>query len=150
MVKDIFKNKQGQWGDLGRLGISKKGNVMVKTFSLFQSPKVDCSRKFAAPVSLLAAASSAVFLLFFCARVVAQGDSLSKIRLMATNDSLSKESMTAQGDTLSKNKALDQKEFPSKNTGIDMKEMTNLVLMDKKIRASGRSEEHTSELQSLS
>jgi hypothetical protein len=137
MVKDIFKDKQGQWGDLGRLGISKEGNVIVKTFSLFQSPKVGCTRKPLTPVSLLAAVSLAVFLVFFCARVVAQEDSLSKIKLISTNDSLSKGSMTDRGDSLTKNKAAVQKESPSKNTDVDMKELTNIVLTDKKIRASG-------------
>jgi hypothetical protein len=137
MVKDISKNKQGQWCDLGKLGISKKGNVTVKTFSLFQSPEDGCARKPAAPVSLFAAASFAVLLMFFCGGVAAQEDSLSKIKLMAANDSTAKESMTVQGDSLSKNKAVVQKEFPSKNTGVAMKGLTSIALTDKKIRASG-------------
>jgi hypothetical protein len=109
----------------------------VKPCSRFQSPKVGCTRKPAASVSLLAAASLAVFLLFFCARVVAQEDSLSKIKLMATNDSTAKESMTAQGDSLLKNKAVVQKESSSMNIGVDNKGLTNIALTDKKIRANG-------------
>jgi hypothetical protein len=109
----------------------------VKTFSLFQSPKVGCARKPAAPVSLRAAASFAVFLLFFCAGVAAQEDSLSKIKLMATSDSTAKENMAAKGDSLSKNKAVVQNESPSKNTGVDTKGLTNIVLTEKKIRATG-------------
>jgi hypothetical protein len=109
----------------------------VKQCSRFQSPKVGCTRKPAARVSFLAAAAPVVFLLFFCARVGAQEDSISKIKLMPANDSLSRESTTAQGDSLSKNKAVVQKGSPATNTGVDMKELTNIVLTDKKIRVSG-------------
>jgi hypothetical protein len=56
---------------------------------------------------------------------------------MATNDSTAKESLTAQGDSLLKNEAVVQKESPSKNSGVAMKGLTNIVLMDNKIRASG-------------
>jgi hypothetical protein len=78
-----------------------------------------------------------VFFLFFCARVAAQEDSLSKIKLIAANDSLSQGSTTAQGDSLSKNKAAVQQTSPSRSTGVAMTELTNIVLTDKKIRVSG-------------
>jgi hypothetical protein len=93
--------------------------------------------------------SSFLFLLFFFAGVMAQGDSpakpgampagdsLSKIKLMAQKDSISKDSAAVGGDSLSKNKTIVQNNSLSKNTGVDTTGLTNIVLTDKKIRASG-------------
>jgi hypothetical protein len=80
---------------------------------------------------------SAVFVLFFCARVVAQEGSLSKIKLMAQKDSISKDSGTVREDSLSKNKTIVQKDSLSSNTGVDSRGLINIVLTDKKIRAVG-------------
>jgi hypothetical protein len=116
MVKDIFKNKQGQWIDLGKLGTSKKGNVTLKLFSSTQT-----------------SLAAVFFLLFLCFKLMAE-DSLPKISGIPHGDSLSKNSGMAQGDSLSKHSAMVQKDALSKNSGIETSGLTNIVLTDKKIR----------------
>jgi hypothetical protein len=117
--------------------------------ALVESPDKKANSSLAATASWLVTGSAALFLLFFFAGVMAQsdsltklggmptGDSLPKIKLMAQKDSISKDSGTVRADSLSKNKTIAQKDPLSKNTGIDNKGPTNIVLTDKKIRASG-------------
>jgi hypothetical protein len=68
--------------------------------------------------------------------IMAQGNSFPKISGIP-GDSLSKNSAVPPGDSLSKNQTVPQKDILSKNSGAETSGLTNIVLMDKKIRASG-------------
>jgi hypothetical protein len=153
LVEDFFKNKQGQRFDLGKLGTSKKGHVTLNLLSLLKLFSLVCRRivpdlvktphngshgspESATPVFLTIA--TVVFVLsILCVKAMAQGDSLSKIRLMPQKDSLSKMSGIAPKDSLAGNSGITQETAPLKNSVDEDSGYTKIDLTDKKIRVYG-------------
>jgi hypothetical protein len=105
--------------------------------TLAETPSKKANGCRGAIVSGLATGSAALFFLFFYAGVMAQGDSLSNPGGMPAGDSLLKIKLMAQKDTISKGDVTIRGDSLSKNSGVDTKGLTNIVLTDKKIRATG-------------
>lgn len=125
MVKDIFKDKQGQWRDLGKLGAPKEGQVTVefpfKKASLSRLGTVLCIVTVVLVLALLEAA--------------AQEGSMSKIKGVPPADS-----GTAKiPDSLSKSMTGDSaaKVPVAKDARLGTIDLSNIVVTEKKIRAIG-------------
>ena len=108
--------------------------------------KVTPSRRAAVSCILTFSAAVVVLVLVVSLQAMAQGDSMSKIKGIPTGDSVSTVSAKAPADSLSKNRTEDslakaggtaQEVLSPKNASFGKIDLTNIVLTDKKIRASG-------------
>jgi hypothetical protein len=147
---------------VGKLGTPKEGHVTVKLFSSLRRLTAACRRnmphcvktlhikttssRLAAVSFLLSGSAAVVVLLLISLQAMAQGDSMSKIKGIPKGDSVSTKSAEAPADSLSKNRSEDslakagapvQEVSVAKNATFGKIDLTNIVLADKKIRASG-------------